>query len=333
MLREALAATGPAAFGARVWGRLGRRGAAARPGGRDGRALWGRSASGGRARHFCERPSASCSPGSCRCRRASARSAARSAGPSRGRALRRLRALRDAAEAWGEGRLDARYADDGRDELGDLGAALDRMAGALRSLVGERERRALLRDPHDGVKQYVFAGTLQLGAARALWAARPDEALGQLGEAEGALRRAQLELAALLRGEGSLADARGLLGALEAFAGACLGAAGPARLVSEGEPLPVPAGLAGPLFRIGQEAIANAARHSGCRRLCVRLRPEPGPAIALEVEDYGRGFDPGAVTGFGPRSMRERAEALGARLELVTGPGGTLVRVRAGAAP
>lgn len=91
--------------------------------------------------------------------------------------------------------------------------------------------------------------------------------------------------------------------------------------------------LAGPLFRVTQEAVANAGRHSGASTITVRLRREPG-LVTLEIEDDGRGF--GAVDPLGPvepghiglASMRERAEMLGGELTIDSDSGGTCVRIR-----
>lgn len=95
--------------------------------------------------------------------------------------------------------------------------------------------------------------------------------------------------------------------------------------------------LEGALFRIAQEAVANAGRHAGASRIALRLRCAEGRA-QLSIEDDGHGFDdvgllrrtePGHL---GLAGMRERAEAVGGRLEIATGRTGTTVRVIAPAA-
>jgi DNA-binding LacI/PurR family transcriptional regulator/signal transduction histidine kinase len=76
-------------------------------------------------------------------------------------------------------------------------------------------------------------------------------------------------------------------------------------------------------FRIVQEALSNALRHSGSDDVIVRLVRREGSLLA-EVRDYGRGMppgDPGGAAaargrGLGLRIMRYRAEAIGARLEI-----------------
>ncbi|BET46505.1 MULTISPECIES: HAMP domain-containing sensor histidine kinase [Streptomyces] len=83
------------------------------------------------------------------------------------------------------------------------------------------------------------------------------------------------------------------------------------------------------LYRVAQEGLTNAARHSGGR--LVRLTLErAGDAVELRVRDDGRGFDGSGedAEGAGIRGMRERALLIGA--DLVVGPargGGTEVRL------
>jgi DNA-binding NarL/FixJ family response regulator/anti-sigma regulatory factor (Ser/Thr protein kinase) len=81
------------------------------------------------------------------------------------------------------------------------------------------------------------------------------------------------------------------------------------------------------LLRLVQEALANARRHSGARRVRVAVDTS-GSKLRVEVSDDGWGFDPaGASAGMGMRGMRERARALGGSLEIRSKPGeGTRVR-------
>ncbi|WP_203716462.1 sensor histidine kinase [Asanoa siamensis] len=81
------------------------------------------------------------------------------------------------------------------------------------------------------------------------------------------------------------------------------------------------------LYRVAQEALTNAARHSGARTIEVSLRRHPGE-VRLRITDDGRGFGD-APEGAGIRGMRERALLVGAALSL--GPaigGGADVRLR-----
>ncbi len=82
------------------------------------------------------------------------------------------------------------------------------------------------------------------------------------------------------------------------------------------------------VYRVLQEAVSNVARHSGSDRAWVRLRCE-GDVLNLEVEDHGKGLEPGgSPRGLGLVAMRERAELLGGGLEFLRPrEGGTLVRL------
>lgn len=82
--------------------------------------------------------------------------------------------------------------------------------------------------------------------------------------------------------------------------------------------------------RIAREALANAGRHGGASHVLVALRRTPAGIVLRVVDDgngIGNGFESGDE-GFGIRSMRERATALGGRLALRSGQaGGTELKV------
>jgi ligand-binding sensor domain-containing protein/signal transduction histidine kinase len=84
------------------------------------------------------------------------------------------------------------------------------------------------------------------------------------------------------------------------------------------------------LYLIFKEAINNAARHSACSRVTITFRVD-GQWIDLRVTDDGRGFEASSDGhGEGLRSMRRRADRLGAALDIETAQGrGTTVRVTA----
>jgi PAS domain S-box-containing protein len=98
--------------------------------------------------------------------------------------------------------------------------------------------------------------------------------------------------------------------------------------VGEGVPQ-APLGETGTqVSRIIQEALTNARRHSGARRITVRLRME-GEDLLAEVSDDGAGFGREVPPGVGLGSMRERAALLGGNLEIESEEGhGTSVRLR-----
>jgi signal transduction histidine kinase len=84
------------------------------------------------------------------------------------------------------------------------------------------------------------------------------------------------------------------------------------------------------MIRIVRESVGNAVRHGGAERVLVALAVDG--AMRLSVSDTGNGFDPvelnGNPTGFGLRSMRQRAEASGGVFAVESTPGeGTTVSV------
>jgi signal transduction histidine kinase len=93
--------------------------------------------------------------------------------------------------------------------------------------------------------------------------------------------------------------------------------------------LPFEIGLS--LFRVLQEALHNAIKHSGVKRIEVQLREESGE-IHLTVSDSGRGFDVEAVKqgkGLGLTSMRERVRLVNGTIAIESKPmGGTTINVR-----
>ena len=96
----------------------------------------------------------------------------------------------------------------------------------------------------------------------------------------------------------------------------------------------MPSEMEGELFRITQEAVANAARHGSARNVSITLRPEDG-WVRLEVADDGKGFrgvdplgaaEPGHI---GLATMRERSELLDGELSIDSTEEGTTVSVTA----
>jgi signal transduction histidine kinase len=101
---------------------------------------------------------------------------------------------------------------------------------------------------------------------------------------------------------------------------------------SRQRPLPPEINLA--LFRTCQECLNNAIRHARARRVDIRLTYAVRK-VELTVEDDGLGFDPEEMrrrnhrnSGIGLLGMRERAAALGGRLQVVSTRGrGTTIHV------
>ena len=195
------------------------------------------------------------------------------------------------------------------------------------------ERARIARDLHDGPLQDLAYGLAEVHVAGIdLRDDDPASAAAAIGRASLALRRVSEGLRAavndlrlggeLNRSLPSLVES--LVERVRSMDPGC-----DVRLeVQEGFPTG-PAGDAGAeVLRVVGEALTNARRHSGARNVRVSLGLD-GDFLVAEVADDGRGFGPGTVPGVGRGGMRERAEALGGGLEVVSAPGeGTRVRLR-----
>ena len=193
------------------------------------------------------------------------------------------------------------------------------------------ERQRLARDLHDAVSQTLFSASVIAQTLDRLWERGPE------------LVRANLvELQKLT--QGALAEMRNLLlelrpAALENAAMTELlqqlaaGFAGRTRAeitvsIDGQEPLPFDSRVA--FFRLAQEALNNIIKHARAQQVFVHYDSQIGQA-SLRIQDDGRGFDladqpPGH---HGLAIMQERAEAIGAELEIASQPGkGTMIQVR-----
>jgi signal transduction histidine kinase len=96
-------------------------------------------------------------------------------------------------------------------------------------------------------------------------------------------------------------------------------------------PTALPTELSLSLFRVLQEALRNAMKHSGVKRFEVRLWGSTGE-IHLTVSDLGVGFHSGAAmkgTGLGLTSMQERLRLVGGELSINSQPRfGTTIHAR-----
>lgn len=231
---------------------------------------------------------------------------------------RRLASLQSASEAWSKGNFDMRAADASGDEVGQLARQLNQMAEQLQAYMATRqelaaieERNRLARELHDSVKQQIFATSMQLGAARELLERDPQAAKGHLNEAEGLAHSARDELTQLIRELRPAAlEGKGLAEALREYVEDWSRQTGIlASLRVHGERA-LPLLIEQTLFRVAQEALSNAARHSGATQVEVSLIYD-NESVALTLTDNGRGFDPAKVKrGVGLDSMRERVRAI-----------------------
>ncbi|MFP5325974.1 MAG: sensor histidine kinase, partial [Acidimicrobiia bacterium] len=88
----------------------------------------------------------------------------------------------------------------------------------------------------------------------------------------------------------------------------------------------LPAAVEVAAYRIVQEALTNAARHSGAGTVKVNVDLECDGALIVAIKDDGGGLPDRISPGVGLTSMRERAEDIGGSLTISSDPSGTWVR-------
>ena len=201
-----------------------------------------------------------------------------------------------------------------------------RRAGSAALHAQEEERTRVARDLHDEVNQSLTGLLLRLEAARE---AAPPELEGELAETKALANQAMTELLSLARQLRPTAlDDLGLVAAIEGQVDR-LGGEIETSLKVEGAFTDLGADAQLVVYRVAQEALTNAARHSGAGRVEVRLRRADGGGVVLEVADDGRGFAfDESQRGLGIGGMRERALLVGGELTIESRPdAGTTVRL------
>jgi signal transduction histidine kinase len=189
------------------------------------------------------------------------------------------------------------------------------------------ERTRIARELHDIVSHSISVVTIQTQAVRRRLG--PDHAreAQDLAAVEATAREALAEMRRLfgvLRTDGesaSLAPQPGLSELARLVDQASTGDLA-ATLTVEGNPVDLSPGLDLAAYRIAQEGLTNALRHSGARHATVTLRWSP-TRLDVEVEDDGRGLrgDP-ANSGHGLVGIRERVALYGGTVRLEAAPSG-----------
>jgi two-component system sensor histidine kinase UhpB len=207
-----------------------------------------------------------------------------------------------------------------------------RRSGRLVLRAQEEERRRLARDLHDEVNQALTAILLRL---QALSEDAPEELAPQIVELKTLVNQAMNELLRLARQlRPASLDDLGLIAAIEGQLDRFSAQTGiQALLHSEGSPRAITEDQQTVIYRVVQEALSNAAQHSGATFIDFELRVFPSHGVELRVRDNGQGFDPTSEThgeggGIGLPGMAERARLVGGELTVTSSPGsGTRVRL------
>lgn len=208
-----------------------------------------------------------------------------------------------------------------------------RRAGSAALQAQEEERARVARDLHDEVNQSLTGLLLRLEAARE---AAPPELEAELADTKALANQAMQELLSLARQLRPTAlDDLGLTAAIAGQIEQLGRGEIEAEFAAEGDFSNLDGDTQLVVYRVAQEALSNATRHSEAEHVVVRLRRNDKDGVALDVTDDGRGFAfDESEGGLGIAGMRERALLIGAKLTIESRPGhGTSVRLAVSATP
>ena len=188
------------------------------------------------------------------------------------------------------------------------------------------ERTRVARELHDTMLQTFQASLLFMHSARELLSRRSEHALQNLDHA------INMAAGAIAEGRNAVGDLRSpasrndLAGALKAVGGE-LASDGAANfdLVVEGPPRDLRSIVGNEIYRIGAEALRNAFSHARAHHIEADIRYS-AQLVRLQIRDDGAGIAPeilerGRSDHYGLAGMRERAQKIGAKLEIWSGPG------------
>ena len=198
--------------------------------------------------------------------------------------------------------------------------------GALEREAAVAEERGLLaRELHDSIAQSLAFQQIQVSLLRdALQRADASVIERTLGELDTGIRESLADVRELLvhfRTRANVQDTvlmlRSALAKFERQTGL------PTHLSVQGQGLPLPADTQVQVLHVVQEALSNARKHAKASRIWVDVEREP--QWRFTVRDDGCGFDAGRPAGddlhVGLRIMHERAERIGATVDVTSTPG------------
>lgn len=186
-------------------------------------------------------------------------------------------------------------------------------------LAAFNERQRLARDLHDSVSQSLFAASSMAESATKLWERNPKRVLTLLLDLHQLLRSSMAEMRILLwelRPANLIATPLDKL--ITQLVDAYRSRTHMTIICSAAETQNLPEDVHIALYRITQESLNNIVKHSRATEAGVDLRHED-EKIVLHIYDNGKGFDMGEISsGFGLDNMRERAEMIGAALDVMS---------------
>jgi signal transduction histidine kinase len=220
-----------------------------------------------------------------------------------------------------------------REAHNSIAAQTEQLRALVRQvvMVQENERQRIAHELHDSLVQAILAVMYQLHAIRRrVGPSTPPGVLEQIDDSRQLLESTLLEMKSIIHALRPRAlDELGLLAALRHFAQSA-GEHHDSTITfrSSGTAYPLHTEIELPIYRIVQEATQNAMRHAAAGLIAISVECRPN-MLRVIINDDGCGFDPAVANdGLGLVGMRERAQAIGARLDIVSAVGrGTRVRL------
>lgn len=278
--------------------------------------------------------------------------------------ISRIERLVQALKGFRQDHLSFRLPADDPDEIGQLSIAFNTMSQRIEAEVAENrdlsknlylqskqrgellkhlitaqedERKRVARELHDDLGQALGALAFQVEAVEQLLERDPDGAINQLNLTRDLITNTtdqMYELILALRP--STLDDLGLISALNSHAERFLEGSGiDFELISDGLTERLEPEMETTLYRIFQEALNNARRHSGAKNVSISIIMFDG-YLESEIRDDGRGFELNKIdpskqhpSGWGLLGIKERVSQWGGDLEIITEPGqGTVIHLR-----
>ena len=198
-----------------------------------------------------------------------------------------------------------------------------RLGGGLLKML-EAERTRIARELHDDISQQLAVLALEIDTIASLPGSAPEELRPAIINLAQRVRSIAADVQHVTRGLHPVRlEYLGLVPAVRAL-GQDMEHYGLRIDVSQSDwPDELPAAVALSLYRVTQEALHNAARHSGADAVRVTFQGSE-TTLKLTVSDAGVGFEPhrtDTVNGFGLMSMRHRLRAIGGTLTVHSAPG------------
>ncbi len=188
----------------------------------------------------------------------------------------------------------------------------------------DHERQLIAYEIHDELAQQLTAAIMQFQSFDHLKARQPAEAARAYEAGLAMLRQSHFEARRLISGlRPPILDESGILAAIAHLTCEQRGRSEPKiELHSDVQFGKLAPTLENAIYRIVQEALANACKHSGSEKVRVGLA-QRGDRLRIEIEDWGVGFEASRVgeNCFGLEGIRERARLLGGQATVESAPG------------